>query len=76
MKITKLRKLVLAAVAVCGLALGGQTIAHAAESNVPEKVTIKLHKMDNEAEKEIENTGDELDSLTGVSAYNADQMVR
>ncbi|WP_203638638.1 pilin N-terminal domain-containing protein [Levilactobacillus wangkuiensis] len=70
---TKLRKLALAAFAVCGLALGGQTIAHAAESAAPEKVTIKLHKMDNEAEKEIENTGDELDSLTGVSAYNADQ---
>jgi len=63
---TKLRKLVLAAVAVCGLALGGQTIAHAAESNAPEKVTIKLHKMVNEAEKEIENTGDDLGVMEGV----------
>ncbi|WP_125764995.1 SpaA isopeptide-forming pilin-related protein [Levilactobacillus mulengensis] len=71
MKITKLRKLVLAAVAVCGLALGGQTIAHAAESNVPEKVTIKLHKMDNEAEKEIENTGDDLGVMEGVNPYDA-----
>jgi len=71
MKITKLRKLALAAFAVCGLALGGQTIAHAAESEAPSKVTIKLHKMDNATT--IENTGDELDSLAGVSAYNAAQ---
>lgn len=72
MKITKLRKLALAAFAVCGLALGGQTIAHAAESAAPENVTIKLHKMDNATT--IENTGDDLGVMEGVNPYDAKQF--
>ncbi|AYM01516.1 pilin N-terminal domain-containing protein [Levilactobacillus yiduensis] len=70
MKITKLRQLAVAAFAVCGLALGGgQLTAHAAEA-APDTVTLKLHKLDNTADKTIQNTGDEVDTQ-GLKPYDA-----
>lgn len=70
MKFTKLRQFVLATFAVCGLALGGQAAAHAAETT-PETVTMKLHKVDNQSDQTLQNTGDELPLLNGMTAYDA-----
>jgi len=70
MKFTKLRQLALAAFAVCGLALGGQLTAHASDS-APDKVTMKLHKLDNQTPQTIQNTGDEVPLLEGMTPYNA-----
>lgn len=70
MKFTKLRQFALATFAVCGLALGGQAAAHAAETT-PETVTMKLHKVDNQSDKTLQNTGDELALLEGMTAYDA-----
>ena len=70
MKFTKLRQLALAAFAVCGLALGGQLTAHASDS-APDKVTMKLHKLDNQTTQTIQNTGDEVPLLEGMTPYNA-----
>lgn len=83
MKFTKVRQLLLAAFAVCGLALGGRAVAHADDA-IPSTVSINLHKLDNrtdEAEtqpedsnKVIENTGDELKLPDGVTPYDAQKL--
>lgn len=74
MKFTKLRQFTLAAFAVCGLALGGHATAHAADTT-PETVTMKLHKMENEHDKTIQNTGDEVTTLPeGITPYDASKL--
>ncbi|WP_125573791.1 SpaA isopeptide-forming pilin-related protein [Levilactobacillus huananensis] len=70
MKFTRLRQLIVATFAICGLALGGQTAAHAS-TKAPDKVTIQLHKVDNEATQMMQNTGDEMTLQSGMSVYDA-----
>lgn len=73
MKITKLRQLAVAAFAVCGLALGGgQLTAHAAKT-APDTVTMKLHKLDNIDNQQIQNTGAEVDTQ-GLKPYDASKF--
>ncbi|MGX6427870.1 SpaA isopeptide-forming pilin-related protein [Levilactobacillus yonginensis] len=76
MKFTKIRQLVLATFAVCGLALGGRAVAHAS-TQAPSTVTMELHKLDNNSEDQttetIKNTGDEVSLPTGVIPYDADK---
>jgi len=74
MKFTKLRQFALAAFAVCGVAQGGHATAHAADPT-PDTVTMKLHKMENEHDKTIQNTGDEITTLPeGITPYDASKI--
>lgn len=70
MKFTRLRQLIVATFAIGGLALGGHTAAHAS-TKAPDKVTIQLHKVDNESTQMVQNTGDELTLQSGMSVYDA-----
>ncbi|WP_125584022.1 SpaA isopeptide-forming pilin-related protein [Levilactobacillus cerevisiae] len=72
MNFTKLRQLALAALAVCGLVLGGQAIAHASDLDAG-TVTMKLHKMENSSNETIQNTGDEVSLPEGVTPYDVDK---
>ncbi|WP_203641582.1 SpaA isopeptide-forming pilin-related protein [Levilactobacillus andaensis] len=74
MKFTRLRQLALATFAFCGLTLGGQLTATASES-IPSEVTMVLHKMENESDAKIKNTGDEITNLGDkVVPYDADKF--
>lgn len=73
MKILKLRQFAVAAFAVGALALGGGQLAAQAKSTAPDTVTMKLHKLDNQAGESIPNTGAEVDTQ-GLQAYDADQF--
>ncbi|WP_341779130.1 SpaA isopeptide-forming pilin-related protein [Levilactobacillus sp. HBUAS70063] len=85
MKFIKVRQLLLATFAVCGLALGGCAVAQANEA--PNAVTIKLHKLDNRSDETetqhedsnrvIENTGEELTKFSdgvSVTPYDAQKL--
>jgi len=72
MKFTKLRKIAIAAIAICGLTLAGHVTARAADaSEAPNDVVLNLHKMDNQSGKDITNTGDEVDLPEGMTPYDA-----
>jgi len=74
MKFTRLRQLALATFAFCGLTLGGQMTATASES-IPSEVTMVLHKLENESDAKIKNTGDEITNLGDkVVPYDADRL--